>query len=828
LALGFALLFGSYLVYAHYLGGIDGLPPLPAAYLPSDEHPAAPQPRRNLVEERLVMAFGEACTELSRPIQLEIHSRGVVLATGAFSIERDGERDGQVKLEPLSLAIFSKKTAPNQFPEITTVKARKAYIRFDRPINSVPDMAKAKIVGAELIDDTEVVNNRGKAHSNDELVLRVPRGSVFYAERAHPVAGQERLPEIWTEKELILRDFQSKPDPTCITAQGMAIYLTPETTAPTVGHQQSRKPRTDTVSGVERIVLKSNVTMHVFTDPRSGFLANTKTPTDSGSAERVTMSVSPPKSDTYAPKAEVVINTAGPFSYDVLRDFALFNVPESPTEITPHRVHVARIIKPAILWDQLDSDRLELQFRRKKPGDSKPAPQVQERSVELEIETAHATGKEVILTSDAETLHVSQANDFFYDARTRKTTVKGSDPDGIAVFKEAHELRARELVLDEQSGTQHMTATGQGMLRLFDKMTRECSVTAHWNDKLVSSKDGELDLLVFTGDARFDDTGNGQHLQAEELKVWLEPSGKATPEVSPAQGPNQNGRRPQRVEATGHVIAKSRELNIHDTEKMILTFKDSTAQSQSPASQKTVSTDRAAPGGPPATGPIGVPNPSPKPESDKPARPLDLSAHLVEARVLRLDGGKNELEKLRTEGQVQVHQDPEKPGEKGLEIEGDTLEVTKQSEGNLLVVTGDLAKLQMDKVLISGPQVNIDQAENKAWVNGDGAMMLESNTNFQGAKLNRSVPLTILWRKGMLFQGTLAQFSGDIQAEQENSRLACQSLQATLDQPISFRQSQKNGPSPKVDRLVCDRSVSVEDTEYEGTRLIKYQRLECR
>src|SRR5262249_52164758 len=36
------------------------------------------------------------------------------------------------------------------------------------------------------------------------------------------------------------------------------------------------------------------------------------------------------------------------------------------------------------------------------------------------------------------------------------------------------------------------------------------------------------------------------------------------------------------------------------------------------------------------------------------------------------------------------------------------------------------------------------------------------------------------------------------------------------------------GPPAKVDRLVCDKDVMVDDSEYEGGRLIKYQRLDCR
>ena len=89
---------------------------------------------------------------------------------------------------------------------------------------------------------------------------------------------------------------------------------------------------------------------------------------------------------------------------------------------------------------------------------------------------------------------------------------------------------------------------------------------------------------------------------------------------------------------------------------------------------------------------------------------------------------KNKLERFWTEGSVTVRQDSEKPGEKGVDIKGDTLQMTAHPDGNFLVVTGDLAQLRMDRMLIVGPEVNIDQATNKAWVNGVGAMQMEGTT----------------------------------------------------------------------------------------------------
>src|SRR5438552_19079520 len=97
LTVGFALLLTLYFIYAHYLGGIDGLPPLPEEYLPSDSHIDLPPYRPNFVDERLTMAFGQECPEIRRPIRLEIHSKRVLLSTEDFHIIRDRVRKGQAQ-----------------------------------------------------------------------------------------------------------------------------------------------------------------------------------------------------------------------------------------------------------------------------------------------------------------------------------------------------------------------------------------------------------------------------------------------------------------------------------------------------------------------------------------------------------------------------------------------------------------------------------------------------------------------------------------------------------------------------------------------------------
>jgi hypothetical protein len=231
----------------------------------------------------------------------------------------------------------------------------------------------------------------------------------------------------------------------------------------------------------------------------------------------------------------------------------------------------------------------------------------------------------------------------------------------------------------------------------------------------------------------------------------------------------------------------------------------------------------------------GLPGPLERPDATfvgppKPAappRPIDLSARSVEAWVLRSDS-RNTLEKLWTEGEnVRVKQAPANPGEKGVDIEGLTLQMTCHPAGNFLVVTGDLAQLRMDKIYIIGPEVNIDQATNKAWVTGAGAMEMESKTNFQGDQLAKPVPLQVSWHKSMLFDGNYAEFHEAVQAEQENAHLLTQRLEVHFDRAISLKEGTKSDQPPaRVQRLVCDRNVSIEERTFDPSgKLVKFQNL---
>ena len=179
LAFGLALFATGYLVYGRFLGGIDGLPPLPENLrVPADPKGLTPTGdagavKASKLQKRLREAFGEGCDELRRHIKLELNAKSTVLTADTFFIEPDG----RLRLEPLSVALFDKPKNDGLGQGINTIRCQKAYLTFDKPLEKLTDVNNRKIVGAELIEKIEVVRS-GHVRRAKLYYLRKLRGKA--------------------------------------------------------------------------------------------------------------------------------------------------------------------------------------------------------------------------------------------------------------------------------------------------------------------------------------------------------------------------------------------------------------------------------------------------------------------------------------------------------------------------------------------------------------------------------------------------------------------------------------------------------------------------
>jgi lipopolysaccharide export system protein LptA len=888
LVLGFALFVTGYFSYAFALGGIDGLPPLPPEYLtPLDPAKPLPPGRTSLSEEQLREAFGLDCQELKRPIKLQLSRNNMVLAAE----DSHFDDSGRLVLTPFSVAMFGKPKNDGRGVEINTIRCAVAILSFDAPVRDLNLNAinGRKIVGAELSGDIEVVNNRRTTRRDDDLELFIAAGPVYYLESTHLVWTHD-------EVHLTDRQNKPKPHEVWGKGMEMELLAEPAPAGPNHKQRQDTITGVKRITLQANVDMHLYVDGRSgFMGGHAGDKGSAKAK-PGGKVEievpRDAAKDAVTKGEP-AEKSHLNITTPGRFEYLFFKDHdtARFEVtpggqPPSPGR-TPRDVIVRRQLDSDKLGkvDQLICRQLDLRLvhndtkseatKDAKPPDKNVQPGDPDQSIN--IEWAHATGPEVTITSDAEKLD-AHGVDLLYEAKASRTVLKGGPL--MNALKEGNKIVAHELHIQEvkASGSaktyQIATAIGPGQIDLLDKKTEAFLQHAYWNDRLVMTKDEQAltpkgdfqDLLILTGKARFEDEEKGQKLKGETLKVWLSQGAgdrkveHATPAESSAL--SQQGIRPDHLEAIKDVSLLSSDLIVPYTARLVVWFKDE-PPSVLPSQKEIdalVTRDRLPPPAAPPSLPDDGPRPLPKgPEQEKdhqsdkmntpaPAvkpgaapvtaptkteepRPIVLTADTVEAYVLRGEA-KNTLEKLWTEGHVFVRQAPAKPGDQGVEINGDHLNLIGHPDGNLLIVTGNdqaLARIKMDKIIVVGPEVSIDQAKNEASVTGAGGMQIDSETTLSGKPLDHSEPLRIDWQKSMFLQGRSAEFTGGIHATQNQAKMACNVLQVAFDKPISLKEGNKSGESPKVKTLWCNENAHVEDVTYEGGKedgkLMKYERL---
>jgi hypothetical protein len=849
---GLAVHLTGYAAYAMFLGNIDALPPLPDDMLPpvargtGDPPPPPPSPP---VDQKLQEAFGPNCTELQRPLRLWLPDKGFVFAAGEFSIEPDGK----VKLAPFSAAVYHKTKGPGKFPEITTLRCAIAILTLDKTVSNFHELNNRKVKVVELRGSppigVAITNNRGTQQKGDDLDILVTNGPLIY---------DERKDLIWTDGVVCLTDFQTKPA-TVVRGKGMELLLAKETnpnrqrpkTPPAKGHDDS--------ANVEKIILHSYVQMDFWTDGGNGFLGGPQTKKQAAGESQVE-------------KAHIQIHTGGKFVYDLTREFAWFESPplrdakgKPNDEFAPNQVHVERRQKVdgRAKLDQLICDRLELQFRKKansRPAD--PNAPASSGGGDKEIDTAKAFKRgdgEVVLALDSEGL-AAYGNEFFYragDANTGPMTVLKGEP--LRSVKDGHKMVCKELHLfaaNQQGDGQKAWARGPGQIDLLDEKNPEKEnrpTHVLWTETLtvVKIKEGGevFNLMTVEGDASFQDDIQKQELAAEKISVWMLAPNEGEKKV---QATGSNKQELRRLVAERNVKAFAPEFIVRKADMLTMTFLPETTR---PVAPMLPSTDDGKPAPTPkipSTSPNATQPMLPKDNNNQPMvaqekppekkdPPIELTGKKITIHISTV-GGKKQVEELVAKGNVYVFQPGERPGEKRIDITGQLLTLKNNDErGHTLVVHGDAktkGRVELNDLVLWGPIVTIDQATNRAEVDGDGAMQMPTNKNLDGtdvAKDKANPRITVYWKKRMTFNGRSADFFGGVQAFQQGSysKMLCEHLVTYLDRHVSFKgnfqdpksmKKDNDSQSAKIERIICDKNVFIDDSKVDEAAKALVQR----
>lgn len=758
-------------------------------------------------------------------------------------------------------------------------------------------------------------NNRRTLDRNDDIEFVTP-GPVYYD--SEPAATRPHIYTFTTVQitdhlntGLPVPDREATRQPT-VTGVGLRVFLSPEEKkAPTTGTGRLPIPRKDPkpgLSGVDVVELDNSVEMNLWTDANASFVAPAN-----GEAVKAKNAVAEAKVEP-KPKAPVAkrlltVTTKGPFRYDLRTELARF---ERPAERKPGLVERVTVSRQGRLsgHDVLDCEYMDVQFQRRRPVPGavvakEPTPTAPAKAGagdgDLEIKSIHAWGDIVAVNSDSENLNATGV-DMTHDAIAKTTVLKGNAEHRVRALKDGNQLEGEELHLfgdGKEISQAHVLGVGSLGMGEVDPETGTYLKTASWTDRLVYSKQFEqgrppLDVLTFLAKdgtkAVFDDRSGPetQRIEAHQLKVWLvgqdakkdkeKPKTNVVANKSPKEKEDATkSAKPVRVEATGDVKTQSPDAVIRRADYLNIWFKD-VPQLIKPPEPKDgklpeVNPDNPAVGPPPrpldkeaAPAPkdgkiepkmIDPKSPNAKAPPKEPKRPLYIVARTIESWVNRDPQGRNELDRVHAEGDVDVQQAAAKAGDPPTHVAGQTVDMKTFAEGSKLVVTGDGSNpdapkwgmVKNDRLTIFGFDIDIDQRTNTANVKGDGSMEMISASDLEGKKLEQPQPMTIHWKHKMEFLGTekVAYYHGAVQAYQKSNQLKCEWMQVVLDRPVYLNQAMKpKGPkkeddSVKIDTILCFHApkddevpaprtlqpvLAIEKEEIDG-RIIKFQSVQA-
>ncbi len=682
---------------------------------------------------------------------------------------------------------------------------------------------------------------------------------------------------------------QRLPPPT-LTAIGMRVYLEP---AKQPGQRTAQKPREGSAGfgGVRRVEFLESVILNLWVGGDQGLVAAAGTNTGNRStpnlaAHAVASGLFAGSESARSLRRDLLqVETRGPFAYDADKNLARFDVLPVSDPSLPNDVQVTKVPPTTLGTQTLFSQVLELEMSGppvgEKPADAAAAPDATttNRATAARFKRLHAwtytPGRFLTVSSDSDQLE-AYGQDLVHEAAIERTQLTGSPLYAVQkrnVLTAGGPKQSAVLVLEpppeaNESDRKPMAKViGPGRVELFDTAANATAVTVSWLTSMEQTRertnDNVLDLYTLTDGAKFEDEKAEFWLKGKVIKLWLAPEPKAAGDTSTTAA----RAKPQRLQVLGDVSGHTADLDIEQAEYLSTLIRDIT-----PA-VAVAPTAPATPAPPPAQEP---PKPAPVKPKAPTKPPMRLRARSIESWVVRAPansagaapattatnerasgGAKYQMEKVRCEGTVTVHQDPADPTKpRGTDILGSLLLIDGSPEGNILTVFGwddRPGEVHNEETSLIGPKVVIDQLHNQTSVEGRGTLVMPSGSGLTGEKLKQAESVVVHFRDGMTFRGSrkVADFFGKVTATQGASSVTCHTLQVNFDRPVYLTQANRppknaNNPAdqdkPKIDvifcypapadvaensreKLVCFRQI---DRDPATGRTIRYQSIEAR
>ncbi len=548
--LGLTLATTAYVGYSIALGTIDGLPILPDSYLvPASGLQNIENVKISRTERKLSEAFGPNSLEMtdnsSYKNKIDQKDGLSVFASGPPSL--DGS--SLVTVSPVSFAQFGQPITdakPGVVREVSTFHADKARLRYDRPVASVQDIEKAKLLEIELISDADlpttdprrghiwITNNQQSSDPNDRLQIRTV-GPMFYRVPDETATYNPDVAHVWTAAAIEVVDRRNlprmtrgivpvvalaRPDdlrlqsaiadillgnslpPPTISAVGMMIYM-----QPTNPQLRLAKAKTGT-SSVREIKLLEKVQMNLWSTGDAGLPGGeAATPETAPTTLVADCVLAMPAllgsaadgggiAEKLRSKSLLMIETPGSFHYNLDKSTARFDIAPQAQAPLGGLSNVVTVTQLTATKGQNNLFCTVLHLDFSDPSGTVRSPE--EKSRPMALRTLTATGPQVYLSLESNGL-TAQGTELRYDRDAVKgrsvTTLRGNPAYAKRDNSElwgGDMLNFADIVIDTRDAapntkdekTTAVSVNGSGRVVFFDPEQKKVTGSASWGKRM--------------------------------------------------------------------------------------------------------------------------------------------------------------------------------------------------------------------------------------------------------------------------------------------------------------------------------------------------------
>jgi len=549
-----------------------------------------------------------------------------------------------------------------------------------------------------------------------------------------------------------------------------------------------------------------------------------------------------PAADATARPGPVEVACDGPFRFDLEQQVATFE----------RRVTVRRRL-PQMAPDALDCELLAIHFRREPAlsgqqegaatdasgprGASDPTDAGAGRLVPTRIV---ATGDPVVVESPLYGVS-ARASRVEYDLQSgmvrlhdrKQALLRRLD----AVTGEQREIRCLRLEYtpDPQGGWGTLLAEGPGWMRGWlptenpaqaagasGEVQRAASAAAlsdaqtdvSWERHLHFRLHDGLRVLSLMGPARMALPGQGS-LAAAEIHVWLSEDQDPPP---PAGSPGRLI--PERLLARGNVEIDSPQFLGSVSDLQVWFERPPSVPSSQPGAHAPGAASPVTAGEEPAT---ALPEAAALPagahhdagprlfpaggDSEQQAGSYDISAQLLQVRLLLREGQALVPVELRAQGAVRLRELAGDGGRAPLGLDGDLMHVLQQNGVLTLTAAGAPSTLFGPGVTLVGEQIVVEQAaELRVTIDGAGQMQIDAPPASVGQAPGWQADagpdrLLIRWDRAFQLRGRTARFTGSVAASRAHEELKTNELLVEFTAPL--RLDLHDDRRPGLARLTC-------------------------